>query len=80
MIKIKFRDIMEELLTKIRTNLTSKFRAIENVTEILAFDQEVMRSINIWPIEHVEIKFLLLAMLTQMVPSVSIILSNLNNN
>lgn len=72
MVKIKFRDIINELFTKIRTKITQKMREFEEATEILSYDQEVMSSLNIWPIDQVRIRFLLLAILTTTVPSVCI--------
>lgn len=72
MVKIKFRDIINELFTKIRTKITQKMREFEEATEILSYDQEVMSSLNIWPIDQVRIRFLLLVILTTTVPSVCI--------
>lgn len=75
MVNRNFRHIIKELFGKLRTSLKLKIRGIENVTEILSFDQEVMGSIHIWPIDQVDIKILLLAILTQLIPNVSKIMS-----
>lgn len=60
------------LIEKIRSKLTlDNLFKYEQITEILSYDRQIMKQLNIWPPERVDIRLLFFYFFTMGIPSVS---------